>query len=51
MTDHINLLLEMAERFAKLGDRQLAADCRKTATRLCDYVLWRKGGAANVRQG
>ena len=44
--EHVNKLLEMAEHFKATGERELEQECRKTATRILDYVLYvqSKGG-------
>ena len=43
MNDHIDTLLEMAEYFKAIGEAELAAKCRETATRMCDYILFMEG--------
>lgn len=44
MSEHIKALLEMAEYLKANGELKLAAACRETANRLCDYILWMKEG-------
>ncbi len=46
LDEHVNKLLEMAEHFKATGERELEQECRKTATRILDYVLYvqSKGG-------
>ena len=46
LDEHVNKLLEMAEHFKATGERELEQECRNTATRILDYVLYvqSKGG-------
>lgn len=45
MSENIKALLEMAEYLKANGEQELAAACRETATRLCDYILFMEGRA------
>ena len=40
LDENVNKLLEMAEHFKATGERELEQECRKTATRILDYVLY-----------
>lgn len=40
LDENVNKLLEMAEHFKATGEKELEQECRKTATRILDYVLY-----------
>lgn len=40
MLDRIDRLLEMADYFAGIGERDLAAELRRTANHLLDHILY-----------
>ena len=50
MPDHIDKLLEMADYFAAIGERDLAAELRRTANSLLDHILYNQQMAANGQQ-
>ena len=50
MPDRIDKLLEMADYFAAIGERDLAAELRRTANRLLDHLLYIQQMAANGQQ-
>lgn len=47
MLDYVNTLLEMADFLDRTGDRELAKNCRDTANRILDALLYQQmnGGA------
>ena len=42
MADHVNQLLRMAAYFESIGERELAAALRLTATRILDHLCYIK---------
>ena len=40
MIDSVNELLEMAEFLDGAGERELASDCRDTANKMLDHLLY-----------
>ena len=45
LADRVEYLLKMAEELKAKGERDLAAECKATATRILDYIAWVEGGA------
>ena len=48
MEDKIRVLLEMSQYLKAHGESKLAAECRMTATRICDYIMWRRDCRNNI---
>ena len=46
MTEYVHMLLEMAEWLAAHGERDLARECRATADKTLDHIMY----AAQQRQ-
>ena len=45
LADCVEYLLKMAEELKARGERDLAAECKATATRILDYIAWVEGSA------
>jgi hypothetical protein len=43
MLENVRKLMNMARWFEAHGEKELAAECRRTATAILDYVAWRSG--------
>lgn len=41
---HIDTILKMAEHFKKVGERKLDQECRNTANRMLDLILFKQHG-------
>lgn len=41
---HVNTILKMAEHFKEAGERELEQECRNTANRMLDLVLFNHHG-------
>ena len=41
MLENVRQLMNMARWFEARGEKELAAECRKTATAILDHVAWR----------
>ena len=46
MNDHVHMLLEMAEWLAAHGERDIARECKATADKMLDHIIY----AAQQRQ-
>ena len=40
MSEYVHTLLEMAEWFAAHGERDLARECRATANKMLDHIMY-----------
>ena len=50
MPDRIDKLLEMADYFAAIGERDLAAELRRTANSLLDHILYNQQMAETAKK-
>lgn len=41
---HVNTILKMAEHFREVGERALEQECRNTANRMLDLILFKQHG-------
>ena len=41
---HIDTILKMAEHFKEAGERELEQECRNTANRMLDFILFKQHG-------
>lgn len=41
---HVNTILKMAEHFREVGERELEQECRNTANRMLDLILFNQHG-------
>lgn len=44
MLKHVNTILKMAEHFKDVGERDLEQECRNTANRMLDLILFKQHG-------
>ena len=51
MDGQIKTLLEMSQWFKSHGESELAEECRRTATKMLDFIMWRRDERNLVQPG